>query len=104
MGDQKENVTQEEQQPQEMAWLLEEKEQRGQESSRLSQGRVLLSACQHWWFGPLPKSSSCSLGSAGCPGRAALDLTAAAKGELPVVLRRRGREKKRDSRALSAGQ
>ncbi|TRZ16436.1 hypothetical protein HGM15179_010687 [Zosterops borbonicus] len=33
-----------------MAWLLEEKEQRGQESSRLSQGPMLLSACQHWWF------------------------------------------------------
>lgn len=33
-----------------MAWLLEEMEQRDQETPKLSQGRVLLSACQHWWF------------------------------------------------------
>ncbi|CAN0149276.1 unnamed protein product [Bubo scandiacus] len=40
----------EEEQRQEMTWLMEEMEQRSQESHGLAPEGLLLSACQHWWF------------------------------------------------------
>ena len=40
----------EEQQRQQMTWLLEEMEQRSREPRGFAQQGVLLAACQHWWF------------------------------------------------------
>ena len=56
VGDQEDAATQEllqqreEQQRQEVTWLMEQMEQRSQEPCGLTLEGVLLAACRHWWF------------------------------------------------------
>lgn len=110
VGDQKENVTQElfhsMRSSKPRRWLGSWRRWSRRVRSHLDSAREVCSSllASTGASGPLTKSSWYFLAPTGCPGRTALALTAAARGELPVVLSRRVRRKKMNSRALPAGQ
>ncbi|KAM4766868.1 uncharacterized protein ACIQIH_013015 isoform 1-T3 [Cyanocitta cristata] len=90
----------EEQHSQEMAWLLE-MEQRSQELPGITQGSLLLSACQHWWFWAFLEMLLVLFGFYWLPRQGSSSYDSSACGETPAEPRKKRRRRRKRMRGIA---